>query len=132
MATRISRTKLAAYVADSLVAGDSAQQALQHVAAYLVDTRRTREWELIARDIEAALAKRGITVADVTTAWPLDATARTQVQGLVGAKKLHLRETVDSSVLGGVLIHLPGQRFDGTVRRKLTALKLSTVKEHYA
>jgi F-type H+-transporting ATPase subunit delta len=123
MAARLSRRKIAAHVADSLVAGTPAAKVLQSVAAHLVDTGRTREIELLVRDIEEALAARGIVVADVASAHPLTDTLKAQIAEFVGGKSLQLRESIDPSLLGGVRVDIPGKRFDGTLRRKLTALK---------
>jgi F-type H+-transporting ATPase subunit delta len=123
MANRLSRRKLAIYAADKLVAGASTTEALAEVAAHLVDTGRTRERELLVRDIEEVLAERGIVVADVTTAHPLTDKLRTEIQEVIGAKSLQLRELIDSTVLGGVRIDVPGKRFDGTIQQKLTSLK---------
>jgi F0F1-type ATP synthase delta subunit len=123
MASRISRRKLAGYIVDELKAGISVKEAIAEVAAYLVDTRRTREYELVVRDIEEVLAERGTVVADVTTAHPLSAALRHEITTLLHADDVQLRETVDIDVLGGVRIDIPGQRYDGTIRRKLNALR---------
>jgi F-type H+-transporting ATPase subunit delta len=123
MAARLSRRKIAAHVADSLVSGKKPGDVMRTVAAYLVDTRRTRELELLVRDIETALSERGITVADVASAHPLSATLKTEVAKMIGGKSVQLRETIDPTLLGGIRIDIPGKRFDGTVRRKLTALR---------
>jgi F0F1-type ATP synthase delta subunit len=119
----MSRRKLAAYVAEKLVAGEKPAAVFKEVAAYLVDTRRTRELELLVRDIEDALATRGTVVADVTSAHPLSETLKKEIASLVGGKSLHMREAVTPEVLGGVRVDIPGKRFDGTIRHKLTALK---------
>jgi F-type H+-transporting ATPase subunit delta len=123
MAQRISRRKLAAYVADRLGDAKTARAALKEAAAYLVDTRRTRELELLVRDIEDALAVRGTVIADVTSAHPLSSTLKSEITKLVGAKTLSLRESIDPDVLGGIRVDIPGKRYDATVRRKLIALK---------
>jgi F-type H+-transporting ATPase subunit delta len=123
MAIRLSRRKIAAYIADKLVGGTSVPDAVNEVAAYLIDTRRTRELELLVRDIEDALASRGIIVGDVTSMYPLGASLKAEIAKLVGGKSLQLRETIDPAVLGGVRVNIPGKRFDGTIQRKLSALK---------
>lgn len=122
MAGRLTRRKIALHVAERLVAGEPVPKALKTAAAYLVDSGRTRERELLVRDIEDILAEKGTTVADVTTAFPLSDEVRREVLSLVG-KKAQLREVVDPSVLGGIKIDLPGKQYDGTIRRKLTALR---------
>ena len=123
MAIRLSRRKIAEFAASKLTEGTPIQDVLRTVAAYLVDTRRTRELELLVRDIEDALAAKGVVVADVASAHPLSATVRAEIAELTGAKSVQLRAQVDPSLLGGIRIDIPGKRFDGTIRRKLTALK---------
>lgn len=127
MAARLSRRKLAAYAVEKILSGTPKKTVIKELAAYLVDTGRTREAELIVRDLEDALAERGVVVANVVTARPLTTAAKTEIQKLVGAKNLQLREAVDPEVLGGIRIELPGQRFDGTIRHKLNALKANKV-----
>lgn len=123
MAIRLSRRKMASYAADELLAGASAPEVLRELAAYLIDTGRTREVELLVRDIEGSLALRGSIVADVTSAHPLTDTLRAEIAALVNGKALQLRESIDASLLGGVRIDMPGKRFDGTIYRKLAALR---------
>lgn len=123
MANRLSRRKLAGYVTDKLQAGVPARDALRGVAAYLSESNRTREYELVVRDIEDVLAERGIVVANVTTARPLSDAIKKEVASLIVANDVQLREIIDETVLGGVLIDVPGKRFDGTLRHKLNAIK---------
>ena len=123
MGQRLSRRKIAAYAADKLVAGEKPARVMKEIAAYLEDTRRTREQELLVRDIEDALARRGVTVATVASAHPLSDVMKKEIAALVGKGSLQLRATVDPTLLGGVRVDIPGKRFDGTLRRKLTALK---------
>lgn len=123
MAQRVSRRKLADYSADRLIAGESVEAVLRDIAAYLIAMRRTREQELVVRDIEGALARRGVVIADVTSARPINASLSKQVKEMTGASSVQLRSSIDETVLGGVRIDIPGKRFDGTIRRKLNALK---------
>ena len=126
MPGRISRRKVAEYVAEKLVKADG-NKTLRELAAFLVETRRTDEVELLVRDIEQELAGRGMVVADITTARPLSESLKNDIKRMVGGKTLQVRETIDASVLGGVRVDIPGKRFDGTIRRKLTALKAKQV-----
>lgn len=123
MALRVSRRRIAAYAADKLVGGKASGLVLREVAAYLVATGRTREQELLVRDIEAALAARGVVVADVASAFAISEGVKAEITKLVGASTVELRETIDPSLLGGVRVDVPGRRFDGTIRHKLTALR---------
>lgn len=123
MPSRISRRKIAAFVADKLAAGVPADMAIKEAAAYLIETKRTSERELLVRDIEDVLAEKGIVVADVTSAHPLSDALRSEIRTLIGAKELHLRESTDAAVLGGIRVDMPGARFDGTIQRKINALR---------
>ena len=124
MSGRISRQKLAAQTADGIVSGDA--DATRRLAAYLLDTRRTDEAELIARDIEHALVGRGIVLADVTSARQLSAESRQAIKEFIGsdtkAKQITLREKVDPSVIGGVRVKYGGRLLDATVATKLERL----------
>jgi len=122
MALRVSRRKLSAYAVGRLIGGAKKTEVLRELAAYLVDTRRTRELELLVRDIEDALAQRDIVVANVTTAHPLSAQLKAEVEKLVGGK-VQLKTTIDENVLGGIRVEVPGKRYDGTIRHKLLQLK---------
>ncbi len=123
MANRLSRRKIAEFVADELVAGTSKKEVLARVAAYLTASGRTRELELLVREIEDMLASRGIVVADVTSAHSLSAATKDRINKLVGADVLQLRERRDETVLGGSRIDVPGKRYDGTIQHRLTALR---------
>ena len=127
MAARVSRRKIALYVTQQLLEGAKQKAVMREVAAFMVETRRTRELELVIRDIEGELAAHGIVVADVLSAYPLADELKKEVARLVGAKDLQLRETIDSSVLGGMRVSVPGKRFDGTIRHKLEALKAKQI-----
>lgn len=76
MASKISRAKLAGHVAERIATGTPVAEAFTQLAAYLVDTRRTKESELIIRDIEFKLLDYGMIIASVTSARPLSSGAK--------------------------------------------------------
>ena len=125
MAERLSRRKLAGYAADRLLAGDVS--IVPQLAAYIVSEKRQREVALIVRDIESALAERGVVVATVTSARELTDDIKRAVHEMIGGGEVILREQVDASVIGGISIDTPSQRFDGTVRRKLNELRAQKI-----
>lgn len=126
---RLSRRKLASHVADELLAGNAG--VMNELAALLVDEGRTSEAELIVRDIESALARRGIVVAEVASAHELSAEARqaitAYVQATTGAAQIELYTTVDEALIGGFRLRLPGGTLDTTVKGALDKLTASKV-----
>ncbi len=125
---RLSRRKIAAYFADELIAGHNVTKLL---AAYLVETKRIREAELVVRDIESALADRGVLLADVVTSRELAADTERAVTNYLkqttGAEDIRIRPHVDPHLLGGVRIETPGRRLDATLRHRLDQLTASKV-----
>ncbi len=125
---RMSRRKIAAYLADELIAGRSVAKQL---ASYLIETKRTREATLVVRDIEAALADRGVMVADVSSARELAADTQAAITTYLKQnpeiKNVHIRSHVDPHLLGGVRIDTPGARLDATIRHRLNQLTASKI-----
>lgn len=124
---KLSRRKLSEYVADRLAKGDNTKTVMKELAAYLVDNRRTRETELVIRDIEARLLAQGVALVTVTSARTLTSEAKQSIEALVKAEqsditKVVLREQIDESVIGGVRVELPGRLADFTVKAKLDKL----------
>ena len=128
MAHKLSRRQIAAYAAEQYAQGND---VTSHLAAYLVDTKRTREVSLLVHDIEAALLTHSIAIADVVSARELTAKLRTTITQFVSETQdvdtVHLREAVDASVIGGVRIRTPGAELDATVRRRLANIMKAKV-----
>lgn len=127
---RLTRRKIADYVARELMLGDP-KVAIEQLAAFLIETKRVRELELIVRDIEYSLAAHGETIVDVTSARPLNDSVKQAVSKLVGAMNgastVHLREHIDPATLGGVRLEYADQRLDATIAHKLGKLRATKV-----
>ncbi len=127
MAQRLSRRKLAEHFVRSLESGATADALTTQLAGYLVDVRRTREASLIIRDIEALLADQGTILGTVTTAFDLDTATKKAIEQRIahetGATKVSLAERVDTDVIGGYKVSIPGKTLDQTVATQLTTLK---------
>ena len=115
MQGKLSRRKIAQYVAERVRSGLVPEQVMQEVAAYLVETRRVREAALVARAIEDALYEQGTAVVTVTSARPLDDELRQAVAAQVGMRDVYLREVVDPSVLGGIRLQTADASYDATL-----------------
>jgi F0F1-type ATP synthase delta subunit len=127
MATKISRTKIANLLADRLAAGQSSRTVVRTLAAYLIDTRTTREVELYLRDIMAALYTRhGHLAVDVMSACELSDAARTEIKRMVhgdGVRRVELVESIDADLIGGVIVRTPNGEMDSSVRNGLRKLR---------
>lgn len=124
MPARLSRRRIAEYAADQLIAQ---KNIVPDLARMLVNDVRTREVELLVRDIEAALAVRGTVIATVTTARGLDEDIKRAISELIGPGDVKLRERIEKSIIGGLRIDLPGQRLDATIKHKLAALRAQKI-----
>ena len=122
MQGKISRRKLAEYAVSAYHEG-TLNEALRAIAAYLVESRRLRETDLVIRAIEDVLAAQGVVIAHVATARPLTTELKAAITNVVAAQEIHITETVDPELIGGVRIEMPGKLLDATIKRKLLALR---------
>jgi F0F1-type ATP synthase delta subunit len=125
---RISRRELARYAADQLVAGVSAKNLSQQLAAVLVSSHRMGEAELLADDIAWELEARGqLANAKVTSAHRLAPKLREQLLAAIkqAAKvaTVEMQEVTDASVLGGLRIETAAHSWDETIARRLNDLR---------
>ena len=104
-----------------------AQPEARNLAHMLVDGHRTGIIpELAELFDEAVLAERGIVMADVTTAEPLDEEAqqavRERLSGIVG-KDVELRMHTDPEIIGGLIAQIGDAVIDGSVQTRLRRLR---------
>jgi len=127
MARKLSRRDLATHFVDELLAGVPAKKLSRQLAAYLIESRRTKELSLMTREIQYRLSEKGHVMGTVTTAHELSAATKKALEAYAkkhtDATYLHLDPIVDESVLGGVKLDLPGHELDTTISRQLTILK---------
>lgn len=121
MSQRISRTKLARYAADQLTSGNRA--VIRELAAYLVDSSRTGEVDLVLRAVYDELETRGIVLADVFSANKIDADTKSAIKSLTGASQLEIREHISGDVLGGIRINTASRVIDATLKNRLMKLR---------
>ena len=73
-----------------------------------------------------------VSVAEVTTAKPLSEAQKKRLKeklaGMTG-KEIVIKEKIDPSVMGGVLLNMDGKRYDNTVRGRLAAIKQTMTAE---
>lgn len=131
MALRLSRRRMAEYVADRLVSGDDPDKVLLEIAAYLKENRRTKESTLVVRDIEQALLGRGVVVASVTSARPLKQSALEDIKQFIAnhykADTVQAREVIDENAIGGFKVSTPDKELDRTLRKYIATIKANKV-----
>jgi F-type H+-transporting ATPase subunit delta len=104
------------------------------IAGLAIDNGDVELLEKVSRRLgEIAEKERGIVVARVTTALPLDDASRAELSADLTRQLGHpvsLRETVDPSILGGIIINVAGKVIDGSVSARLDSARraLSTVQ----
>ena len=125
MARRLSRRSLARYVVNGLLNDD--RSVLSRLAAYLTETRRTKEASLIIRDVELLLAEQGTLIGTVTTAHPLsDGTLQaleSSLRDAMQAEKVMLAREIDPGLIAGYRVSLPGRELDDSVKHHVTTLR---------
>jgi len=92
-------------------------------------TRKRREYylEQIANEFIAIYkASKGISIAYITTAIPIDETIRKEIIGIVKQKsgnQVELIEQVDPELVGGFVLRYGDEQFDTSFSRKLHSLR---------
>lgn len=119
-----NRKELVAAIGTLLETSKDSKQLAKAIAAYLQDTRQTKDVGSILRDIEAMrLNKDGILEVHVTSARPVSDTTLKSIKALFDAKIIIIHEEHDPSLLGGVKVRAHDQRLDYSVRTRLQRLK---------
>lgn len=94
------------------------------IAAYLLDTRQSKEVGSILRDLESIrLNQDGLLEVYVTAARGLNENTKNHIKDLFDAKKIIIHEVRDPEVLGGIKIRAHDKQFDDSVRTRLQRLR---------
>lgn len=123
-----SRSKVANYASSSLLADTgSRSDIVNKLAAWLKDTRSSRQVSYLVQDIAKKLADSGYIYATITTAHPLQGDTRqaveTYLKNYYGKSiTLEIDEKVQPNIVGGIRIDTPHGSLDATVRRKLVQI----------
>ena len=129
----VSRRKLAKYAAEQIMAGNDT--IMEEIASLLVYEKRQREIELLVRDVEAELAEHGEIVASVESARKLDVDTKREIEkylmSAVGANnnksKVMLKESINTTLIGGFKLRTPTATLDATIAKKLNDLRAKKI-----
>ena len=129
MSNRLSRKKIAEYIAQSITAKSDQGPVLVMVAGYLIANQRVKEIDLIMDEVSYELQSYGIVNAQVSTREKLLAETRSNLMSFIseqtGAKNVLLDEITDPSIIGGMRLKLPRVALDSTINNKLHKFVLS-------
>ncbi len=119
-------------IVDAALAG-SVHQYVLNFLRILVERGAVHEFpECVSAYRENYNRDHRVAAASVTTARPLTDAQRAQLAGKLKkmtGKEILLREKVDPSVMGGVLLELEGKRYDNTLRQRLAAIRKTMAEE---
>lgn len=123
----MTRRMLAKKIAPLFISGN--ENLAKQLAAYLVDEGRTGEAELLMNDIALEIERLGHSEVQLTSARELSVAVKQElkkiIKNLTGAKTIELNETIDQSLIGGIIATTPSLEIDLSVRKLLKTLGAS-------
>jgi F-type H+-transporting ATPase subunit delta len=100
---------------------------VRNLVGVMITNRRLSALPAVAQAFGALLAaRRGQQTAEVTTAHPLTETQRAQIVARLteaGHSGVRLSETVDPSILGGLVVRIGSRLYDNSIKSKLQRLQ---------
>lgn len=120
-----SRRQLANYAAEQIL--DNNKNIALELTSYLYETNRIKEVDSLIRDIDTALAEKGVINAEISSHHRLDNSTRENLKAVLskhyGSDSINIDESIDASLLGGIKIKTACEEFDGSLRYKINRLK---------
>lgn len=114
-------------VVDQLKAKGAVDEFLYKFLTLLVSKNRLGLLNLIAEQVIAMdMHDRGEAEAVVTVAAPMEDAAKAALNDVLGkltGKKITIKETVDASILGGVIAQVESSLYDASVKGQLNKIK---------
>lgn len=112
--------------------GEELHPIVKNFLLLLVDKHREAALPAIHREyILISNTLRNIIVADVTTAMPLSAEQEQSLAGKLGemtGKQVKLKQQIDTSLIGGVVVKIGDKLIDGSVARQMSMLQAALTK----
>lgn len=111
----------------AIIASAGVGEEVRKLMGVLIANRRLNAFPAVAVAFGAKLAaRRGQQVAQVTTAFPLTDTQRAQIAARLtegGFSGVKLAETVDATILGGLIIRIGSRLYDNSLKSKLQRMQ---------
>ncbi len=122
----MTRREIAKQVAPLLLEGKNTKKLIKQLAALLVDEGKTKEVDLMVNDIAVEMERLGHSSVEVRSAHKLSPQVlndlKKTVKELTKVDSVTLNETIDQSLIGGLIAASPTVEIDLSVRTKLKAL----------
>ena len=127
-----SRHHLAEIIGERSLHVDNFKALAKEVAAYLLETGRSDELESLMRDVMAYRAAHGVVEVTTLTAHPLSDQDLVDIRAILKqeyphAKKFTIDQQQSPEVVGGVLLSMPGEQLDLSVRGTVNKFKRLTL-----
>ncbi len=123
----ITRTNTASYAAEKLVSNSDRTELIDQMAAWLIDTKSTRQMHYLVNDIAKKLLQHKYLFVRITSARKLSQSALNTIDSFLKLQfgkefTIEHTEIIDPSVVGGVIIDTPTGTLDASVKHKLDRL----------
>ena len=130
MMNKYSRKQLAEYIVYSAFRSEEKRrEAIYAVANYLIETGRTKEFDLLIYMVNRLLSEKGYYVGELTVADKLDEDQKQAIIDCIkkvkSAKNVELHEKIDKSIIGGYKLEIADELMDATISHKLLMLRKS-------
>lgn len=127
----ISRRHLAEVIGERTLHVHDTKKLAREVAAYLLDTKQTDDLESLLRDVMEYRAQHGVVEAVAVSAHDLPKDVIKDIEAILKgeypkAKKVHVINRIDPTVVGGVRVEMANEQLDLTVREKIDEFKRLT------
>jgi len=114
-------------LADFVLAADGSTRSLKQVAGYLVANGRSKEVDMVIREVESKLDQKGHTVARVRSARELGGDQQKKIVAMLKQqdqviKSVEIINEVDPSLVGGVVVRTPRTEVDVSIRGRLNRM----------
>ncbi len=122
----ISRRQVARYAAAQIADGAKNRKVAQYLAAYLHEIKASRQVDLLISDIELFLQQdHGHSAVHMSSMHELTGELKKQIVKNLGitGNNLEISETIDTDLLGGVIVRSAGKQYDGSVKTSIKQLK---------
>ena len=125
----MTRRMLASKIAPMLLESSNREALVKQLAAYLVEEGRVAELELLMNDVALELERLGYSDVQLVSAHAVSSSVKQELVQIIkeqtGAKEVSLNETIDQSLIGGIIATTPSTEIDLSVRSKLKTLGAS-------